>query len=165
MNGGCRLQIKRGIVLRHGVLAVRFLAHFDVSDGISTLLDVCDLRRRVVRSAVEHGDRDHRRQIVGEAAGEEKIEAAMLVPSTIVHVFVGMPRIDGGHTIGDSILARTLRNLDEGSIRIHRTRFDPLDRVTNTIPNVVRAVLVAGIGRSSEFECTAWKLRCQTISA
>ena len=71
----------------------------------------------------------------------------MLVPSTIVHVFVGMPRIDGGHTIGDSILARTLRNLDEGSIRIHRTRFDPLDRVTNTIPNVVRAVLVAGIGR------------------
>src|SRR5438876_7621523 len=72
MNGGCRLQIKRGIVLRHGVLAVRFLAHFDVSDGISTLLDVCDLRRRVVRSAVEHGDRDHRRQIVGEAAGEKR---------------------------------------------------------------------------------------------
>ena len=101
VNGSGPLKVERCIILRHRVFAVRFLAHLDIGDRIAALLDVGDLRGRVVGRAVEHGHWNHRRQIVGESAGEEEIEASVLVASRRVDIGVGrrMPGIDGGRVI------------------------------------------------------------------
>ena len=77
------------------VLAVGFLAHFDIADRIAALLDISDLRGRIVRRAVQHGHWNHGRQIVGDAAGEEKIEARVLILSVIPYIRRRMPWIDG----------------------------------------------------------------------
>ena len=106
VNGRRPLQVERGVILRHGVLAVGLLAHFDVSDAIAAFLDVGDLRRRIVRRAVKHGDRNHRRKVVGQSAGEKKIEAAVLVAAAIVYVFGGVPGINRRNAIGRSSFRR-----------------------------------------------------------
>src|ERR1700693_921566 len=108
------------------MLSIGLLAHFDVSDGIAALLNVGDLRGGVLGRAVEHGDGNHCRQVVGESAGKENIEAAVLVVSTVVHVSGGMPGIDGGTGIRSPLFVRTLRRLDESPGRIGRARRDLL---------------------------------------
>src|ERR1700675_4594215 len=62
------LQVKRSVLFRHGVLAIGFLAHFDVSDGIAALFDVSDLRGRILGRAVEHSDGDHCRPAISKSA-------------------------------------------------------------------------------------------------
>ena len=56
------LQIQLGIVLGHGVVAVRLLAHLDVGDGIAPALQVFQFRDRILGRRIDHRDRNHRRQ-------------------------------------------------------------------------------------------------------
>ena len=107
----CRgpLEVKRAVIFRHGVFAVGFLTHFDVTDRVTALLDVGDLGGGIVRRAVEHRHRNHGRQIVGHPAGEEHVEAAVLVAAAGVHIHGGMPRVNGGRTISRLLFAGTCR--------------------------------------------------------
>ncbi len=94
MNRRRPLQVQRGVILRQHVLPIGFLAHLNVGDRISALLQIRNLRRRVVGSVVQHRDRNHRRQAARYAAGEEQIEShlRLLGRSQIGWL---MPRIDG----------------------------------------------------------------------
>src|SRR5438105_10429329 len=82
------------------MFAVGLFAHFDIADGIAAFFDVGNLRGGIFGSAVEHGDGNHRGQIVGDTAGEEEIEAGVLIVAAIADVFCRMPGIDGGASIG-----------------------------------------------------------------
>ena len=127
------------------MLAVGFFAHFYISDGVAAFFDVGDLGGGIFRCAVKHGDRNHCRKVIGESAGKENVEAAVLIVSSIVYVGRGMPGIDGGNGIGGLFFIRSFRGFDENSSRIRRARSDLLNRVADTIADVVRTVLVARI--------------------
>ena len=86
VNRGGPLHVECAVILGHRVLAIGFLAHFYVTDRVSAFFEVGDLSSCVVGSSVEHGDRNHCRQIVGNSTGEEQIESAVLVIATIAHV-------------------------------------------------------------------------------
>ncbi len=94
VKGDRPLKVKCAVILRHSVLAIRLLSHFDIGDRIASLLEIGDLGSGVFGRAVQHGDWNHRGQIVREAAGEEQIEAAVLVGSRSVHVRCGMPGVN-----------------------------------------------------------------------
>ena len=92
----CRrpLQVQRAVVFWHGVLAVGLFTHLDIADSVAPLLEVSDLSRRIVGCAVEHGDGNHCRQVIGEPTGEKNIEAAVLKHSTVVYISGRMPGIN-----------------------------------------------------------------------
>ena len=94
MDGSGPLDVQGSVVFRHGVLAIRLLTQFDVSDAVAALFEIGDLGGSVVRRPVKHSDRNHRWEIVGESAGKEEIEAAVLVASGGVHVSGRVPGID-----------------------------------------------------------------------
>src|ERR1700730_11245504 len=129
------------------MLAVRFLAHFDVSDTVAAFLDVGDLRRRIVGRAIQHGDRNHRRQVVGQSAGEEKIEAAVLVVATIVYVVSRMPGINRRNAKRSSLLDGIFRYFREGAAVINRAGCDLLYRIPNAVADVFSSMLIASIRR------------------
>src|SRR5262249_49593684 len=95
MNRHGPLNIECPIVFRQHELAVWFLTHFYEADSISTSFEICDLCGRVVGRAIQHGDRYHCREIVGNSTCKEKIEASVLVVATIAYVVYRMPRIYG----------------------------------------------------------------------
>ena len=59
-------------------LAVGFFAHFDPRDRVAAGLQIRDLGSGILRRAVEHRNRNHRRQSTGVAARVEQIESDLL---------------------------------------------------------------------------------------
>ncbi len=114
---------------------------------IAALLNVGDLRGGVVRRAVKHGDRNHRRKIVGEAAGEEKIEAAVLVAARGIHVAGRVPGINRRGAISGRFVADTLLDLGKGAAGIDGADANFLDRVSHAVADVVRSMQIAGVRR------------------
>ena len=145
------------------MLAVGLLSHLYISDGVTTLFNVCDLRGRIFRCAVEHGDRNHCRKIIGESAGKENIEAAVLIVSSVVHIGGGMPGIDGGNGIRGAFFIRSFRGFDESPSSIRRARSNLLNRIANTVANIVRPVFVTSIRRLRHQDAQEsrgnWRLR------
>ena len=129
------------------MLAIGFLAHFYISDGVAALLNVSDLGGRIFWCAVKHRDRNHCWQVIGEPAGKENVEAAVLVVSSVVHVSGGMPGIDGGNGVSGSFFSRTFRGFDESPSLIIGACRDLLNRVADAIANIVRPMLVTSIRR------------------
>ena len=145
VNGRGPLDVKRGIIFRHGVLAIGLLPHFYISDAVATLFQVGNLHSRIVWRAVEHGDWNHRRKIVRKPATEENIKAAVLVISTVIHIIRGMPRINRRNAIRSSFLVGILRRLDKSPAVIHRTHSDLLNGIADAVADVVRSMLVASV--------------------
>src|SRR5207249_8087595 len=65
VKGRGPLDVQSAVIFGHRVLAVGLLAHFDVGNTVSALLNVRDFSSRIIRRAIKHGDRNHRRQIIG----------------------------------------------------------------------------------------------------
>ena len=136
------LNVERGVVLRQNAFAIRLLAHLDPADRVAALLEVRDLRGRIVGRSVEHGDRNHRGQVVGQAAGEEDVEAGVLAASRGVDVGRRMPGID--RRSGVSCLRCYRRECCRG---VDRAGLEILNAVAHAIAYVVRTVQVAGVRR------------------
>ncbi len=94
VNRRSPLQVECAVVFRHRMLAVGLFAQLDVADGVTALLDVCDLGRGVLGCSVEHGDGNHGRQIVRDAAGEKQVEAGVLVFAVVADIGGRVPRIN-----------------------------------------------------------------------
>src|SRR6266849_4557218 len=146
MNSRGPLKVKCGVIFWHGMLAIRLFPHFDIAKWIATVLDVSNLGRGVIGCAVKQGDREHRRQIVGEPAVEEKIETGVLVSATVAYVLGGVPGIDGRNTICGSPLFGIFRRFDESATGINCASSNLLDGITDTVAYVIPCVLVAGVG-------------------
>ena len=136
MNCRGPLQVKRSVVFRHGVLAIRLLTHFNVADAVASPFDVGDLRRGIVRRAVQQRHRDHSRQVVGEAAAKEKVEAAVLITSAVIDVGRGMPGIDRRNAKRRQPLAVIFRDLDERSSAVNGACGNVLDGVAHAVTDV-----------------------------
>ncbi len=78
VKGFGELQIKSAVIFRLHVLAVGFLAHFDVGDRISALLDVANLSGCIFGRAVEQGDGNNRGESTRDSAFEEEIKAGLV---------------------------------------------------------------------------------------
>ena len=89
------LNVKRGVIFRHGVFSVGLFSHFDVADWIAALFDVVDLRGCVLGRAIKHGDGNHGGKIVGQSAREEEIESRVLIVAAVADICCGVPGIDG----------------------------------------------------------------------
>jgi hypothetical protein len=72
------LQIEGTVVFGQHVLAIGFLAHFNVGDRVGTFLEVSHLRRRVFGRAVEHRNGNDGGESARDAAGEEQVEAGLV---------------------------------------------------------------------------------------
>ncbi len=129
------------------MLAVGLFSHLDVADGGASLLNVSNLCCRVVRRAVEQGDRHHCWEIVGQSAGEEEIEAGVLIASSIVNVIFGMPGIDGRNAISSSLVVSIFRHFDEGAAGVERARSKLLNGIANAVADIVRSVFITSVGR------------------
>ena len=78
VESGGELQVQSGVVLGQHVLAVGFFAHLDVRDRVTAFLDICHLRRGVLRRTVQHGYGDDGRQAAGDSAVEEQVKAGLI---------------------------------------------------------------------------------------
>ena len=83
VNGRGPLDVERAVVFWESVLSVGFFTHLDSGNGVAAFFDIGDLRGGIVGCAVEHGDGNHRGKVVGESAGEENVEAAVLAASAV----------------------------------------------------------------------------------
>ena len=72
MQCGGPLQVERRVIFRQHELPVGFLAHFHIRNGIAALFEVGQLGGAVFRRRVDHGNGNHRRQMIGDAAAEER---------------------------------------------------------------------------------------------
>src|SRR5262249_28347865 len=113
-------------------------AHLDPADRIPALLEIRDLRRGIVRRAVQHRDRNHRGKIVGQAAGEEEIQSGMLAATRRVDALGRMPWIDRrADERGAVLTGSVLECVDERAARIERTGLNFADPVPDTVPNIL----------------------------
>src|SRR5580700_2601610 len=129
------------------MFAVRLLTHFDVSDAVAAFLHVSNLGSGVIRRAIKHGDRNHRRKIVGESAGKEKVEAAVLVAARGVYVRGRVPWINRRRAVGSGFVAKIFLQLGKGTVGINTAHPNLLNGVSDAIADVVRPVLITGIRR------------------
>src|SRR5207245_9384044 len=136
MNGRSPLNVKRSVVFRHAVLAIRIFSHLDIADGVATLLNVGNLSGGIFRRAVKEGDGNHRGQVVSEPTGEENVKAGVLVSATIVYVLGGMPRINGRNAICSFLLSGIFRRLDESAVGINCACNNLLNGIADAIANI-----------------------------
>src|SRR5205085_1641654 len=145
-----------GNVFRHAVSTpylqdafheLRFAIEILPGDGTDAFFDVGNLRGGIFGSAVEHGDGNHRGQIVGDTAGEEEIEAGVLIVAAIADVFCRMPGIDGGASIG----CRAFRGISwrrrESAASIDAAELDLLDGIADAVATVVWIVFITSVRR------------------
>ena len=96
MNRGGELQIQSSVVLRKHVLAVGFLAHLDIGDGIAASFDDTRFAPPHLRAwNTERATGIDRRQTARHAAGIKQIETD-LVTAGLGHIGFGMPWVDRG---------------------------------------------------------------------
>src|SRR6202021_4317015 len=89
------LEIKCAVILRRGVLPVRFFTHFNVGNWVAPLLQIRNLGNGILRCIVNQRDRDHGRQTSGTTARKEKIETYLrLMSGSEIGSFV--PWVHGG---------------------------------------------------------------------
>src|SRR5260370_42008099 len=123
------------------MLAVWLLTHFNVADAIAALLHVGNLRGRVVRRSVKHGDRNHRGKVVGESAGKEKVEASVLVSTGGVYICGGVPGINGRRAIGGWPITEILLDLGKGAAGIYNADADFLNGIAHTIAHILGSMV------------------------
>ncbi len=156
------LQIKRGVIFGQHVLPVGLFSHFHVANGIAALFNVGDFSGGIFRRAIEQRDRNHGGKIIRDAAGEENIETAVFIFSSIVNDITGcVPGVDGGSDVRRLIIV-CVAAIDGGFRILGRQNKIPrlairaladaadlnlLDGVTHTVANVLAAMFVAGVGR------------------
>ena len=115
MQGRCPLEVERRVIFGQHVLPVGLFAHFHIGNWIATLTEIGDFCSTVFRSSVQHGNRNHCRQMIGVAAREEKIEAGL--DRIRVQVSFGVPRIDGRNQNGGLIFTgHVFDEIDELSV-------------------------------------------------
>src|SRR5713226_7868781 len=93
VQSGGKLQVEGAVVFGQHLLTIGFFSHLDIGNGIATLFYVGDLGCRIFRCAVQHGDRNHGGQVVGDAAGVEEIHAG-LIARIDSQIGSGVPGID-----------------------------------------------------------------------
>ena len=147
MNSSRELQVKRGVVFRLAILTVRLLAHLHIGNRVASLLEVGDFSGCVFRCAVKHGDGNHGGQVVGDAAGEEQVEAR-LVSRVDVEVGLRVPRVNG-RTVGDRlVLVRgMLDQVYKAAVAVEAASVEFMDGVTSRVAWIVEAVRIGSIGR------------------
>ena len=74
--------------------------------------------------------------MIGESAGEEKIEPGVLIATAVVYVVGRVPGIDGGNAVSRQFFSGRLWNFSEFSAGIADSCGDLLNSVTNTIADI-----------------------------
>ena len=115
MQGRCPLEVERRVIFGQHVLPVGLFAHFHIRNWIATLSEIGKFEGAVIRSPIQHGNRNHCRQMIGVPACEEKIQAGL--HRIRVQISFGVPRIDGRNQSGGLIFAgNVFDEVDELSV-------------------------------------------------
>ena len=93
-----KLEIECAVIFGQHLLPVGFFTHLNVRNGVTALLEIGDLGRRVFRCAEKHGDRNHRRQPSSVAAVVKEIQSNLLM--------LGGPEIQHYHQAIAVVVAR-----------------------------------------------------------
>src|ERR1700730_2513688 len=136
MNGRSALDVQCRVIFRHGVLPVGLFAHLHITEAVIALFNVGNLGRRVLWSSVEHGDRNHCGEVVRKSAGEENVEAAVLVAAGGVHVGSRVPGINGRGAIGGWSLAENFLDLDKSAAGVYAASMDFLNGVSDAVADI-----------------------------
>jgi hypothetical protein len=141
------LNVKRRVVFRQNILAIAFFSHLYPSDWVPAFFQISNLIRSVLRRAEEDRDRNHRRQIVGNAAGEEKVETGLIAGLIQIRGrVVGIGR--GAVGWGLCGIGRVSYKIDEGAVVEEQAGVYLADGIAGSMPQVAGSVwsrLVRGL--------------------
>ena len=140
------LQIKSSVVFRQRIFPVRFFAHFHVRNRIAALFEIHQLGHRILRSVIEHRNRNHRGKPPRDAARKEKIKAHLV--RFIVNDCAFMPGVNGRtNRVGLRAIRSVADDVVKEPIGGSRPEVEFFDCEAEAVAAISRSMVVAGIGR------------------